>query len=386
MMNIKLKKICIDIKKILIILFIVYSLMPTLCSIGNITLKILYLVFAIYLLELLKKGKAILPNRILCYFFGFSSIITLCMSIQWGLSRYFFNYIFGFVVLILIVSLYGTYTRKQWLEILQIVWCVALVFIILNDIKQYDRFVYYFSVGLPHPYIETLITGGPNLEATWMSVLSVSFFDSKKRWIPYVISVAISFLYGSRVGLILSGIIYLIFFLGRMSMDTSKKIFKRRNCLIAVTVIGIAIVLITNGQYILGVLERFANIGDEAGSLGRLAMWKYTIPTLFKYPFGVGLGNSIDALETISPLKYTENNMHCLYMQMFVDCGIIGGLFYVMMWGLFVKKELKNIIQNPLCSILFLYAVAALMEFGGGESMFFCVLGIFLSDKRNSVR
>lgn len=62
MMNIKLRKICIDIKKILIILFIVYSLMPTLCSVGNITLKILYLVFAIYLLELLKKGKAILPR------------------------------------------------------------------------------------------------------------------------------------------------------------------------------------------------------------------------------------------------------------------------------------------------------------------------------------
>lgn len=373
----------IDIKKILIILFVVFSLMPTLCTVGDRTFKILYLIFAVFLIQILKKEKAIIPNRTLCMFLIFSLFVSMCSAIRWGVSRYFFNYIFGFLVLILISSLYQSYSRNEWLDILQIVWWIALVCVVINDIKQYDRFVYYFAVGLPHPYIDTLITGGPNLEATWMVILSVCFFDNRKRWIPYGISLGIALLYGSRTGLILAACVFIIFFLGKMSNDTKKKILMRRSFLIAFVGIAFVGVMITNGQYILSVIERFTNIGDEPGSLGRLAMWEYFVPVLQKYPLGVGLGNSIDALETISPLKYTENNMHCLYMQMFVDCGVIGGIFYLAIWGTFIKKEFKNITQNSLCSILFLYAIAALMEFGGGESMFFCVLGIFLSDKRN---
>ena len=380
----KLRKRNIDIEKLILIIFVTCSLMPTLFLLENQILKPMYLMFVLMLLQMMRRGRIAFPNYRLCIFWGLAITISLLASVQWKVERYFFNYCFGFVVVIVFISLYQDYSRTDWIGVLQTVWWICLVCIIINNLKQYDKFIYYFAAGTDHPYIVTLINGGVNIEATWLAVLSVVFFDNRKRWIPFGLSCGLSILYKSRAGMIIDAVVFCIFFFGRMPADTRKKIFRRRIWLTILIIIAAGGIAMTSTQYVLDTIERFTHIGNESGSLGRLAMWRYAIPTLVKYPLGVGLGNSISALETISPLRYTENNMHCLYMQMFIDLGVIGGTVYLMIWGAFAKRELKNISKNPLCAVVFLYGISAFLEFGGGETMFFCALGIFLNDRRNN--
>lgn len=111
-------------------------------------------------------------------------------------------------------------------------------------------------------------------------------------------------------------------------------------------------------------------------------MWKYA-PNLIKtYPMGVGLGNCMKGLMKVSPILYEEDNMHCVILQMFCEIGVFGGIAYILVWGRFIKKNIYMVFKNPIIQALIIYFLLSFFQFGGGETIFFCILGIYFCTKR----
>ena len=102
---------------------------------------------------------------------------------------------------------------------------------------------------------------------------------------------------------------------------------------------------------------------------------------IFSYPFGVGLGNAIIAMSKVTGLQFGENNLHFLLAQMFVDIGVIGGIFYTALWLKFIRVEVKSKFNSVFAIILGLYFIISFIQFSGGESFFFCILGIYLNER-----
>lgn len=374
-----------NVRHIILILFMVCSLAPDIISYNGNSLKLMYIVFGILLFIVIMGRKVVLPPKKLMFFFFIMILISLIASIKWGVDRLFFNYCFGFVIICIILSIAKDRNEILDEKIFRTVWIILVGLVVINDIKQGSKFIEYVALHLEHPYIDTVVTGGVNLEATWIGILAISFFNSKKRWWPFVISCCISLIYASRVGIIANVIACFIFIFGKKDMDSKRKILNRRVILTIFMSVILVFLLKKGFQQSLLILIRFKEIGFDNGSVGRLSMWKFVIPTLMEYPFGVGLGNSIKSIETISHLKYMEDNLHNLYMQMFVELGVIGGGMYLWLWGNYLKKEIKNILTSPIVSMLFIYFILAFLQFKGGETIFFCILGVYLTKNKKEL-
>lgn len=373
-----LKKCCPI--ELLLILFMTFALMPDVVSVAGHSLKPMYFLFVVLLFLVVKKNRVIKPNNVILCLFAFMFFVSILASFRWGIDRLLINYCFGLVVVTIFQSLGNSINDRQWQTLLRKVWLLLLVAVLINNARQAYRFVEYIQYHLEHPFIETLVNGGCNIEATWIAILAMSYFNSKKRWMVLGISVVISMIYASRVGIIADVIVTFIFAFGKMSKDTRKKVFNRSLWFISATVMGVIILfVIDSGRELssLKVLSRFTEIGHDPGSLGRLAMWRYVPRIIISYPFGVGLGNSIKALETVSPLIYEDGNLHNLFMQMGCEIGVLGGMFYILIWAFFLIKERTQFLSCPIKAMLLIYFSLCMFQFRGGETIFFCLLGIY---------
>lgn len=385
-MKIRIKHI--DTLKILFVLFMSFALMPDVIAVAGHSLKGMYLLFVVLMGIVVKKRKIKKPNIIITGLFALGISVSLAVAIWWGIDRLFFNYCFGFVIITLFLSLGSRYTEDEWLHILQWVWWLLVACVIINDIKQAYRFIEYFQYRLNHPYIVTLVNGGCNIEACWISILSLSFYKEKKRFVPLIIGLIFSLLYASRVGMIAIFIVAILFIYGRLPEDTKRRLYKRR---IAFTGIGIALLILlivasAGDGLFLQVFSRFSDIGHDPGSLGRLAMWYYVPQTIMEYPFGVGLGNVMKALERVSRRMYEDGNLHNIYMQMFIEIGIIGGLLYLTTVVVWCIKNIKNAFVSPVIAMLCIYFLLGLFQFRGGDTIFFCLMGVYFDIIQNKRR
>ncbi len=371
----------IDKLKLLFVLFMSFALMPDVLAIAGHSLKGMYFLFIALVGLVVNKRRVIMPNKVISGLFVLIIFVSLVSAFSWGIDRLFFNYCFGFVVLTMFLSLGSKFTEDEWVCMLQWVWWLLVACVIINDIKQSYRFVEYFQYKLAHPYITTLVTGGCNIEASWIAILSLSFYKAKKRFTPVVVALAFSLLYASRVGMIAVFIVMLIFMYGRLPDDTKRKLFNRRIIFTILGTVALAMLLVASvgGDLFLQVFSRFSNIGYDPGSLSRLAMWYYVPQTIIEYPMGVGIGNVMPVLESVSNLMYEEGNLHNIYMQMFVEIGIIGGLLYLVTVVVWCIKNIKKAFVSPVVGMLCIYFFLALFQFSSGDTIFFCLLGIYLS-------
>lgn len=365
------------------VIFAIFSLAPDIVDVNGHTYKIMYVIFAVLFLITLGYKKFKLPNKVLLTCYVYFLLVSLANAIKWGIDRLFFNYCFGFCVITLCLTFGKDFILDDWLKIFRIVWIALVILIAINDFSQLFRFIEYRKYGLDHPYIGTVVTGGVNLEATWVAILVLAFFNLKKRWIPFFLSLAISLLYASRVGIVANMIVLFIFVFERKAIDSNHEVMRRRLILSSVALVMVVVLFKRGSEQMLSVFKRFTQIGREAGSLGRIAMWRYIPKLIFKYPLGVGLGNSMLALKKVSPLNYVENNLHNLFLQMFVEVGIVGGIIYLLLWFYFLKNNLKKIFTNPIVGMLIAYFVLSLIQFRGGETIFFCILGAYLAQDTN---
>ena len=92
-------------------------------------------------------------------------------------------------------------------------------------------------------------------------------------------------------------------------------------------------------------------------------------------------GNSIVGINTVSEVFIGEGNIHNLYFQMLLDCGLIGVLAYIWIILKFVFKEWKNFFNNPIIAFKISYFILGFIQFRGGDALMFYIVGIYLLNR-----
>lgn len=364
-----------NITRVLYSLMLFFSLVPDFFAIGD--LKPMYIVFFLLCLRAFREKIKIPPKYVML--FGIYSItISFLLSGLFGIDRLLFNYAFGIFVVTIFYNISCKENIRNLISCLKIVWVGLAITIVINDFLQYHRFIEFHQLKLAHPYINTVVTGGVNLEATWLSLLSITFINDRRKWFPILFSLGVSAVYASRVGILSVAIIMMLLFLKNRQSNLGKKLISLVSISAVIVFIGVQTDLFSD------VLSRFGNIGHDPGSLGRFRLWSGVIPTMLQYPFGVGLGNVIDSITKTTGIAYVENNLHCLPVQMFCECGILGGFFYIALWGIFFFKEYKCFGNDEIKTILLVYFLLSMLQFRGGETIFFSLLGAYLGTRRKS--
>lgn len=206
-----------------------------------------------------------------------------------------------------------------------------------------------------------VFSGGINLEATWACMLTVIFIRSRKLYfILLITAIFITASYQSRAGLIVVFLSLLLWFYYHGFLNIKKIIILIFFMILIITFI---IVNLEN----IPILERFVNIGNEPGSMGRLNIWSY-IPEAFSNSplFGYGAGNAINSIKDLG-FTGAEDNVHNLYLQILLDFGVLGLVLYITM----IFKLLRSDGLFEVKSFIVIYCILSFIEFRGGEAIIF---------------
>ncbi|AYH02182.1 O-antigen ligase family protein [Pectobacterium parmentieri] len=315
-------------------------------------------------------------------FLFFFTAYGLFLNLIWWPDFYFLNYLWASICFLIA----DVYIRKGFdaKDITKIISSAALFFFIFVSVKNiiyFHEFISFIQNPTVHPLVPSLIGGGLNIEATMLGMLSLFFYDKKARYYFFLaIALVFSVFYSSRVGVI-SVVLSLLFFLYYYSIN--KFVFFIKVTFVILMIIILFSYLYYNGFYI---VERFLQSGDvtEAGSSGRLNMWRWIMPAIVNNPFGYGIGNAVESVKFISgDDRFMDNNIHLYPMQVLLDFGILGFSFYLFALFYFIKKIFSVRGESLIYySFIMIYFILGAVQFKGGETLIYLVAGFALSIER----
>jgi len=124
------------------------------------------------------------------------------------------------------------------------------------------------------------------------------------------------------------------------------------------------------------VAQRFATIGDEPGSLGRLTLWRGGLRVFAEYPFGVGVGNAVPMLRRVLGVDVPEDNLHNIYLQHAVETGLPGLLALLVFAAMVGRRLLASRFRDPLLIFVGGYFVAGVIQFTGVDAIVWLIYGL----------
>ncbi len=377
----RVKKSVLTIEYLLFFLLLLFNCLQNASIItfeSGFSFKVSHVIIIMFLPILIRQEKIRLPNMCLTSFFCFIMIITIFASLKYGFNSLIFNYIAGFYSLILFMTLGGKIEYYQWLKLIKSVAWIMMFAIIINLLIHFDIILAFIKNPYNHPIVDTIFGGGVNLEATWITMLGFSFYKDKKGYIYWLLCLAISAVYVSRAGLV-ACVMLLLFLVFHNKNINMAQMLKKLPLIVIVGCIGL---LILNKIGMLDyALERMLNIGDsltDGGTRGRFSMWQYVFVAAKNNPLGYGVGNGTNAIEIVSNMDFSENNLHNFIFQMLLDVGVFGLIFYILIIAVFSFKNIRFLFKDPIITFLFTYIGLSLVQFRGGESIMFYMLGIYL--------
>lgn len=376
------------------------------------------IVYAPYLLCHLNRMKfpAWYISGLVLYVIGFA----LFRAPQYGISRNILHWLFGAYLLIAILNVGLDFEKEDWLQLLEIGFCIFAVAHFLYMLWNGKTILYllngYFYGTLEGSWgaiLPSLTNGGRNLDCTWLAL--GAFFIHKKRKAVYVTYVILfSFLGCSRVGVIAIGLVVL----WSLIYDPLYRLTLKNLKWYVLYGIALLMVLFGSGaaQAFLGrnliyfsppaawvghhespgdsslttptsPAESESNPGEAAAIFlsGRAAIWSKVPQMFLDEPFGYGVGNSMRVMKSKYGFQGYEGVVHNVFLQWLLDEGFLGGLWYLGLVFALVVSQLKRpdgFFADPLAAYLFVYVVLSLVQFHGGEALMLFVLGIYLSCKK----
>lgn len=361
--------------------FIVISFFSNivLFSVGPFDIKPFYIAMLIATVVSAFKIKIKLPPKPIVFFTLLIVLYSLIVGIKYGVAYfYIIKYICGLITISFFMTLGYENDYYEWCNLFKKSVLIIYIIVFINLLPQINILkAYYFENAFSHPVISCLSGGGVNLESTWLSLYSIVFYKSKYQWIGWFYPFLISLLYSSRVGLIVSIFVLVFFMKSYLKNITSKKI---------AIVISLFIVVSFFLQYTglaNKIIVRFLSGNKDNGNVGRLRLWLYAIIAIREYPFGVGVGNVMKAMDTVSPLIYAEDNIHNLYMQHIIELGWFIGLSYILLVASFFIKKRKKLLRNIFLFSTFIYSIISFIQFGGGEVASYIMLGTYFATEKN---
>ena len=326
----------------------------------------------------------VIPSFWLVHFAVYTVIGFLAFVPVFGIRLIFINFSYSVAVVTLFFSVYRNEDPNAITDVIGAAMICALIIITIKLIVEVQTLISYFAAGGGgHPGVTSFTGGGVNLEASLLALYSV-FVMKKKYALPVCfMTLLISALYSSRTAFILSALV-LIWYLVFVKPRTG-----RRNLtfLLLITVPFVAAVVYFMMTSSIGqvLITRFMKTGNEAGSIGRIRIWEYTADVIVRYPFGVGCGNAVEALELLSGNTFGEGNMHNIFFQITLEQGIFVGLPFLIVSALWIlRREMKIRFQDPFGVFMLLYLVQGALQSKGVDAWMADILGLyFISRKRN---
>ena len=372
------------IKLLLGLLFLTFCL-PNLdiIKIGEHGLKVYRLISILYLPWLLSKKHIELPSKPIFIFLIYMVINSVYNFLFLGFERLLLDYIYAFYILVLVYNLGKKLSQDEWISIIKTVAITSLIIVFLNLLKNIDEIIYFFKNQYnEHPSYKFIFTGGPNLEATWIGLFGFFFKDDKKGYIYIVFCTIVSVLLSSRAGIIIDVIVFI--FLSFSQTPNRKDLIKKNRLLIMILMVIISGVIAISTGVADKLLGRLTNINSNPGSQGRIHMWRNVWEAFIYKPMGYGAGNAIRGLNMIADEFFLEDNVHNLFLQMLLDLGIIGFVFYFIIVSKFLLQELENFFTNPFTAFLITYILIGFIQFKGAEIIIFYILAVYLLLRNNN--
>lgn len=369
---------------ILLILVLVGSAFQNVKVVGPLNPgHLLALCFIPFLLPKLKETK--FPPAVICIFTAYILCVSLFASFKWGLDTSIINYLFVFYIIFVIVNLGRNISFESYKKVFQVAGILSFAIVILNAIHYKDAILGYFSSGyyVNHPYYPTIYGGGTNLEASWPSIYGVFFMDNPYGIIYLVLSFIFASIQVSRAGIIISLICLVIY--------AYKRLRESKNPFLILFLIFVVLSLGSFYALRLGIfqpiLDRFFKNQEDRGAAGRIGIYDNALPFLSSHPFGVGLGNAVSAVNkvaanTVGMEPIVDDNLHNLFLQMTVETGVFGGVFYACLVAfLCFNCIFKHKFANPFENFLLTFFALSLIQFEKIEIFPAICLGILLSKK-----
>lgn len=294
--------------------------------------------------------------------------LSLAASFFFGLTTVTINYLVLLTIVAVFLNLGEGFDLIDWEQVARVGSALILAAVLGNLLLQSKAMLTFLSNPGYHPELETLYGGGVNLEATWLAMFGV-FYERNWKGVTYIgLCTLVAGLYLSRVGIVLCLIVALyVFFFRPYSGSYAPKIL----LLLLITVIIIWWLVEIDSP----IIDRFASIGNDNGTRGRMLIWENIWESYLQSPLiGHGAGNAMSAVSEISGRVFQEDNVHNYYAQVLIDFGIVG---FALFSGLIAKYSsvARCHFAAPFVFAIVLFFLAALIQFRGGESM----LGFFLA-------
>jgi putative inorganic carbon (HCO3(-)) transporter len=124
------------------------------------------------------------------------------------------------------------------------------------------------------------------------------------------------------------------------------------------------------------VAQRFSEIGEDPGSLGRMALWRGGLRVFAENPMGVGAGNAVPMLRRVLGVAVPEDNLHNIYLQQAVETGL-PGLAALLVFAAFVAlRVVRSRFRDQLLLFVAAYLVAGIVQFTGVDAIAWLVYGL----------
>lgn len=261
-----------------------------------------------------------------------------------------------------------------------------------------------------HPDVPSLAGGGLNVEATWLALSSI-FLIGTAWFVPFVLAAAAtSALYASRAG-VLVATVAVCAALARawgsrrttrdpparrdapaphaapaardaaVTRSRAAGAWRRRTLALVLGVAaagGVAAATMAAREYgdAMYVAQRFASIGEEPGSMGRLTLWRGGLRVFAEYPLGVGIGNAVPVLRRVLGVDVPEDNLHNVYLQHAVETGLPGLLVLLVFATTIVRRLAAVRFADHLLLFVAAYLVAGAIQFTGVDAMLWLAYGL----------
>ena len=221
--------------------------------------------------------------------------------------------------------------------------------------------------------------GGINMEASWTAMAAAFFVRNPRLFVCYSIpALWISLALSSRTAILIWCV---------AAVACAWEVRRSASGIVsglAVLAIGVAaFVPLATALGQVNVVARFAAIGNEPGSEGRLSIMDGALAAIQARPLvGYGLGNEMQAAREFGAVA-TQDNVHNLVLGNTLALGVIGGVAYLIM-GMMLYVRLRGRSEARVYLIALL--VASMVEFRGADVPFYFVVTALGAAALESVR
>lgn len=295
------------------------------------------------------------------------------LSVVYGLSGLLINYFFILVLGLVAATHPGEISPEAFRRGLFLLAVPVFLYVLGNIVLNFREVIQAQSYNVRYggrpliPYM--LFSGGWNIEASYLAMLTALFIRQRRFWGFFFIAFLVAVAYLSRTAFVL-----MVLLLGVRAV-----LWARQRVSLATLLLAVPLVLLLLGAGVLAlasslelsIIERFRLIGSEPGSLGRLNILAYVVPGLLDSHFlGYGPGNTVDYLRALG-LVMKEDNVHNYFLQVLFDFGL-GGLFCFLVFILYFLLNPHILLEFKV--FFGLYLVGALVQFRGAEPLVWGVL------------